>query len=164
MKSSCTKVVLGLLAATLMVGIGWSQTLEPAHMPGHGDMFSEHMLGFFTDMLNLTDAQQAQIKDILAKEKTATEPYHQQMAQSHQAMMQLVQSGSFDEGKARTIATQQSQAMIELEVQRARSGAAMFQVLTPDQQTRMVQFMNKREQRWMKPPPDAGPDQKTENQ
>ncbi|MBZ5597168.1 MAG: Spy/CpxP family protein refolding chaperone [Acidobacteriia bacterium] len=149
MKSSRIAVVGAVLAITLVAALALSQTVKPVHMHDHG-MFGEHMLGFFADYLNLTDAQQAQIKQIMDNQKSTVRPLFQQMGQSHQAMRQLVQSGSFDEAKARTIATQQAQTMIELEVQKAKMESAMFQVLTPDQQSKMVEFMNKRQQRFMK--------------
>jgi Spy/CpxP family protein refolding chaperone len=156
MKSSRITTVVTVLAITLVAAFALSQTVQPAHMHG-GGMFGEHMLGFFADYLNLTDAQQTQIKQIMEKEKPAMQPLFQQMAQGHQAMAQLVQSGNFDEAKAREIASQQSSTLIEMEVQKARVESEMFQVLTPDQKTKMVEFMQKHEQRMMKhmqqPPP-----------
>jgi Spy/CpxP family protein refolding chaperone len=149
MKSSRITAVVTVLAITLAAALALSQTVKPAHMHGDG-MFGEHRMGFFTDYLNLTDAQQTQIKQIMDKEKSTMHPLYQQMGQSRQAMRQLVQSGNFDEAKAREIATQQAQNMIELEVQKARVESEMFQVLTPDQKSKMVEFMNRREERFMK--------------
>ncbi|MBZ5707290.1 MAG: Spy/CpxP family protein refolding chaperone [Acidobacteriia bacterium] len=149
MKSSRITAVVTVLAITLAAALALSQTVKPAHMHGDG-MFGEHMMGFFADYLNLTDAQQTQIKQIMDKEKSTIHPLFQQMGQSHQAMRQLVQSGTFDEAKAREIATQQAQTMIEMEVQKARIESEMFQVLTPDQKSKMVDFMNRRQERFMK--------------
>jgi len=124
----------------------------------HGDgMFEGHMLHFFTDYLDLTDAQQAQVKDIMAKEKPALKPLMQQMAQSHQQIRELTMAGTFDEAKVRTLATQQAQTMTEMIVQKARIESEMIQILTPEQKTKLNDFMAKREQRMMKhmqqPPP-----------
>ena len=150
MKSSHIKTLAVALALTLMAAIAVSQTVKRAHHM-HGDgMFSEHMLGFFADYLNLTDAQQAQMKDILAKEKPTLQPLMQQMAQSHHDLRQLEQSGAFDEAKVRALASQQAQTMTELIVQKARIQSEMFQVLTPDQKTKMTQFMDRRQQKFMK--------------
>ena len=99
----------------------------------HHGMFGEHMLGFMTDYLGLSADQQAQVKQIMAKEKPAMQPLFSQMEQGHQAMRQLIESGNFDEGKAREIASQQSQNLIEMEVQKARMFSEIYQVLTPDQ-------------------------------
>jgi len=136
--------------------VGISQTVRRAHMHGDG-MFEGHMLHFFTDYLDLTDAQQAQVKDIMAKEKPALKPLMQQMAQSHQQIRELTMAGTFDEAKVRTLATQQAQTMTEMIVQKARIESEMIQILTPEQKTKLNDFMAKHEQRMMKhmqqPPP-----------
>jgi Spy/CpxP family protein refolding chaperone len=149
MKSSRVKILAVTLAFTLMAAIAVSQTVKRAHMHGDG-MFSEHMLGFLPDYLNLTDAQQAQMKDILAKEKPTLQPLMQQMAQSHHDLRQLEESGAFDEAKVRALASQQAQTMTELIVQKARVHSEMLQVLTPDQKTKMSQLMDRHEYRFMK--------------
>ena len=41
------------------------------------------MMGFYVHQLDLTDAQRAQVKAIMAKEKPALQPLMQQMAQGH---------------------------------------------------------------------------------
>jgi Spy/CpxP family protein refolding chaperone len=69
------------------------------------------------------------------------------MEQGHQAMRQLIESGNFDETKARELATQQSQNLIEMEVQKARFFSEVYQVLTPDQRTKANQFLDRHEQR-----------------
>ena len=148
MKSRMIAVV-SVLAVALVAALAWTQTVVPVHMHG-GGMYSQHKLNFLTDYLSLTDAQQAQIKQIMDSEKATAKPLFQQMGQSHQAMRQVVESASFDEAKARAIATQKAQTMIELDVQKAKMESAMFQVLTPDQQSKMAELMNKREERFRK--------------
>ena len=49
-------------------------------------------------------------------------------------------SGPFDEAKTRALATQNSQTMIELQVQHARIKSEMMQVLTADQKTKLQQL------------------------
>ena len=73
MKSKRVLLVGLALLLTLTAAVGISQTVRRAHMHGDG-MFEGHMLHFFTDYLDLTDAQQAQVKDIMAKEKPALKP------------------------------------------------------------------------------------------
>lgn len=140
------KILAAGLALMLVAAVAVSQTVKRVHMHGHG-MFGDHMLGLMTRELNLTDAQQAQAKEIAAKQKPAMQSFFQQMHQGHQAMEQLVTSGNFDENKARDIASQQSQAMVEMEVQEAKTGAELFNLLTPDQKTKAIQLMKEHEQR-----------------
>jgi len=144
MKLSKGKILAGVLTLTLLAGIAVAHARR-----GHdGEFFGGHMLGFFTHYLDLTDAQQAQIKGILAKNKPAVEPLFRQEMESHKQMMQLIESGTFDEVKAQSIATQAAQIRAQLEVQHARMASEAYQVLTPEQKTKLADFIAKREQRF----------------
>jgi Spy/CpxP family protein refolding chaperone len=118
MKFVASKISLVALAIVLVAGVAIAQ--RPGGPRGGGDFFGGPMLGFFADYLDLSDAQQAQIKQIMAKEKPALEPLFQQEMQSHEQMMQLIQSGTFDEAKATAIANQGAQIHAQLEVQPQR--------------------------------------------
>jgi Spy/CpxP family protein refolding chaperone len=141
-----SKMSFAALAIVLVAGLAMAQ--HHGGPRGGGDFFGGPMLGFFTDYLDLTDAQQAQIKQIIAKEKPAMEPLFKQEMQTHEQMMQLIQSGTFDEAKAQTIATQGAQVHAQLEVQHARIASEAYQVLTADQKTKLAQFITKKEQRF----------------
>jgi protein CpxP len=143
MKSTRTRVLVIGAAVVLAVAVALAQGMH-----GHGGPGGfEHMLGFYSDALDLSSAQQDQIKAIWQKEKPALEPLMQQMKQFHSQMNQFDQNGTFDEAKVRALATQQSQTMIELAVQHARIKSEMLQVLTPDQKTKFAQLQAKHEQR-----------------
>ncbi len=153
MKSNYFKVLAVALLLAVMAAIGVSQTVKRAHMRGEGMFggpeFGGHMLGYLARKLDLTDAQRAQVKEIMAKEKPTFQPLMLQMAQNHQQMRQLVMSSGFDEAKVRELASQQTQTMTELTVQRARVASELFQVLTPDQKTKLTAIINQHEQRFM---------------
>jgi Spy/CpxP family protein refolding chaperone len=146
MKFVRSKISLVALAIVLVAGVAIAQ--RPGGPHGGGDFFGGPMLGFFSDYLDLSDAQQAQIKQIMAKEKPALEPLFLQEKQSHEQMLQLIQSGTFDEAKATAIATQGAQIHAQLEVQHARVASEAYQVLTAEQKTKLAQFITKREQRF----------------
>jgi protein CpxP len=146
MKFSGGKMSIAALAIVLMAGIAIAQPHGGPH--AGGDFFGGPMLGFFTDYLDLSDAQQAQIKQIIAKQKPALEPLFKEEMQSHEQMMQLIESGSFDEAKAQAIATQGAQVRAQLEVQHARIASEAYQVLTAEQKTKLAQFIAKRQQRF----------------
>ena len=145
MKSNRIKILIGALVLILLVAIGVSQTVKRVGMHGmHGDaMTSEHAQSFLTDYLSLNEAQQGQLKDILAKEKPTLDSLSRQMKQGHEALKQLEASGTFDEAKVRAVASQQAQTMTDLIVEKARIHSALFQILTPDQKTKMTQLMDK---------------------
>jgi Spy/CpxP family protein refolding chaperone len=121
-------------------------------MHGHGgpDGDFHHMMGFFTRYLDLTSDQQAQAKAIWAKEKPSVEPLKQQMHQNHAAMRALENAGPFDEVKTRSLATQNAQTMIEMQVAHARIKSELLQVLTPEQKTKLAEFEAKHEARMQK--------------
>jgi len=146
MKFSRSKMSFAALAVVLVAGLAMAHSRGGPR--GGGDFFGGPLLGFFTDYLDLSDAQQAQIKQIIAKEKPGLEPLFKQEMQSHEQMMQLIQSGTFDEAKAQAIATQGAQVHAQLEVQHARIASQAYQVLTAEQKTKLAQFIAKREMRF----------------
>jgi Spy/CpxP family protein refolding chaperone len=158
MKFSRTKIIVAALALTLVAAVAVSQTVVKHHHEGMawgggpmgGGPFGGHMLRFFANHLDLTDAQQSQIKDILAKERPTIQPLTDQLRQSHHELRQIAESGNFDEAKVRSLAAQQSQTLTELIVQKTRIESELFQVLTPEQKTKAQELMNRHEQRFMK--------------
>ena len=135
-----------LLALALGGAIAVSQNLNKAHYHGGGFM-GARMFEFFADYLDLTDAQQSQAKEIMAKEKPSLQPLVRQRIQAEKQLRELAMTGNFDESKVREIANQQAQVMTELTVQKARIESELFQLLTPDQKTKLNQFIDKHEQR-----------------
>jgi periplasmic protein CpxP/Spy len=111
-----------------------------------------HML----KQLNLTSDQQTQVKAIWEKEKPTLQPLMQQMRQNHTAMSALQASGPFDEAKTRALATQNSQTMVELQVEHARMKSEIMQILTADQKAKLAQLEASHEANMGKhaPPPE----------
>ena len=151
MKSFRFRLLLAALAVLLGTAIAKSQTADappppPMHGHGHGFGMGEQMMGFVADYLDLSDAQQAQIKTILQKERPAMKPLFQQ---SHQIDLQLRQyaQGTYDEAKVRALAQQKAQIEVEMTVQRTRIHNELFQVLTADQQSQLKQLQANREAR-----------------
>ena len=142
--------LLAVVLSAALATAAFSQTVVKTGMGHHGGGFSARMLGFYSDYLDLTDAQQAQMKDILTKEKPTIRPLIQQLAQGHQQMRQLEQAGTFDETKVRAVASQQTQAMTELLVQKARIKSELMAVLTPDQKDKMAKFEARHQARFQK--------------
>jgi periplasmic protein CpxP/Spy len=135
------------IGAALLLGVAALFAQGMHGRGGHGGFDFDHLLGFYSDYLDLSTAQQDQAKAIWAKEKSSLEPLMQQMHQNHQAMHALEATGTFDEAKTRALATQNAQTMIELQVQHARIKNELTQILTPDQKTKLQQFEAKREAR-----------------
>jgi Spy/CpxP family protein refolding chaperone len=156
MKSKYFKILAVVLAVAVISAVALSQTVRRTHMRGDG-MFGGAMfgggpmMGILSHRLDLSDAQRAQAKEIWAKEKPTIQPLMLQMAQGHSQLRQMVMSGAFDEAKAREVAVQQTQAMTEFTVQRARIDSELFQILTPEQKTKLGSLVSQQEQRFMNP-------------
>ncbi len=143
------------IGAALLLGVA---ALFAQGMDGHGfDGHFDHMLGFYSDKLDLSSTQRDQMKAIWEKEKPALQPLMQKMRENHDAMKALEASGPFDEAKTRALAKKGAQTMIELQVQHARIKSEMMQLLTPDQKTKLTQLESEHESHMknhMPPPPD----------
>src|ERR1700744_4081892 len=100
---SARLLALAVVAAFLL---GTTAVVAQHMHEGGPDGQFAHMLGFYADKLDLSSAQQDQMKAIWAKEKPALQPLMQQMRQNREAMKTLEASGPFDEAKTRALATQ----------------------------------------------------------
>jgi Spy/CpxP family protein refolding chaperone len=146
------RLLIAAMAVLLGTTIAKSQTAAdappPPPMHGHGQwgMGGEHMMGFFAKRLDLTEAQQAQVKTIMQKEHPVMKPLFQQSRQIELQIRQYAE-GTYDEAKVRALAAQQAQVQVELTVQKTRIHNELFQVLTPDQQAKMKEMEARHEAR-----------------
>ena len=132
MKSARTRILT--IGAAVLLAAAAAIAQGPHGFGSDGDF--HHMLR----QLDLTSDQHAQVKAIFEKEKPTLEPLMQQMHQNHAAMSALEAAGPFDEVKTRALATQNSQTMIELEVEHSRIKSEVMQILTPEQKTKLAQI------------------------
>ena len=149
MKSSRFKLIAGVSAVLLLAtAVGISQTVKRAHMRGPGMFRGPGGMHFLSRYLDLDDAQKAQVRDILSKQRATVKPLMQQLHQSQQQERALVEAGTFDEAQARALAAQRSQAMVELAVLKMRVESQLYQVLNSDQKTKLNEMLDKHEQRF----------------
>jgi periplasmic protein CpxP/Spy len=170
MKSFVSRLLIAAAAVLLGTMLAQSQTADesappapPPAMHGHGHDFGRGgpMMEFFAGKLDLTDAQKAQMKTIMLKERPAMKPLFQQSRQIEQ-QLRVYEQGTFEEAKVRALASQQAQIETEITVQKTRLHNELFQVLTADQQTKLKEFeasrAARRQARGHQPPPPP-PDQ-----
>jgi periplasmic protein CpxP/Spy len=136
------------MATANLLAVAAGQTASAfAQRPGRG-FGHQHgwMLRHMTQELNLTEAQQTQIKTILADERTKIAPLMRQMRQNQQAQNAVV-NGAFDEAQTRAFAGKQAQIMTDLILEKQRTKSQIYSVLTPDQRQKARQLMEQHEQR-----------------
>ena len=144
MKSISLRFLVAALAVTLGTAIAQSQTADappppPMHGGMHGFGMDGHMMGFYAKYLNVTDDQKAQMKAVLQKERPMMKPL---MLQLHQLDAQLKQyeEGTYDEAKVQALIATQSQALVQMKVNETRIHNELYQLLTPDQQSKLKEF------------------------
>jgi Spy/CpxP family protein refolding chaperone len=134
-----------LLAALLaaMTALGATMFAQ-GHSMRHGRR--GWMLQLMTKELNLTEAQQQQVRTILQTEKGKIQPIMQQLHQNEQAENAAV-TGQFDEAKARDFAQKQAALMADMMVEKERTKSQIYALLTPEQRQKAQELMQQREQR-----------------
>lgn len=133
-------VAAGLVVTLFAQGPGW----------GHG-RHRGWKISRMTRDLNLTEAQQGQIKTILQAERSKIQPMVQQLRQNQQAQDAGL-SANFDEAKAQAFAAGQARIMTGLIVERQRTKSQIYAVLTPEQRQKSLELIQQRKQRrqkWM---------------
>jgi len=164
MKSIRFRFLVAALAVLLGSAIAKSQTADappppPMHGPGFG--MEGHMMGFFAKYLDLTDDQKTQMRAVLQKERSTLKPLMQQLHQMDQQLKQY-EEGTYDAGKVQAAVSQQAQTLVQLRVEESRIHNELFQLLTPDQQSKMKEFQANREarmQQHMQGEPPAPPEE-----
>ena len=106
------------------------------HCDGPGDG-QEHPGGRFlermTRILDLTEAQQASIKKVLAAEQEKTAALHEKKRENHQQLRSAEETKPFDENAIRVLAEQRGAIEAELTIARARAHSQIDALLTPAQ-------------------------------
>lgn len=135
-----------ILAAIFMaLAAGLAATASAQHRGMGFGRNNGWMLKHMTRQLNLTEAQQTQIKGIMASEKTKIKPMMQQLRQNQQAE-DANMNGTFDENQSRAFANKQAQLMTDLIVEKERMRSQVYAVLTPEQRQKALQLMQERQQ------------------
>ena len=134
--------ITGALLLVIAAGIGIARAEFPGRYAfctrgGPGGL----PLAFLTRELDLTNAQQSQIKSIWAAERPAITPLVRQLLSECNEMSLANNNGTFDEAKARAVADAQAATISSLLVERQRMITKIYnEVLTPDQRTKADQL------------------------
>ena len=135
-----TVVLAGGAAAVLAQG-----PLAQVRMTGaHGERF----LRVATVVLDLSDAQQTQIRAILDQNLTVAQPLLAQLEQTHQAFEQAVGSGQTNDATLQPLANQLGQEVAQLAIIKAKATAQVHAVLTPDQLARAEKIRGRLRERF----------------
>jgi periplasmic protein CpxP/Spy len=148
-KSVRSILIIVAAGLALAAGLAFAQT-EGGHGGMHrgmaGHMMGGPEFGMFLHQLNLTDDQKAQVKQIFHAERPNIKPLMQQEFQARHQMMQLITSDKFDPKQAQLLAAQEAQIHMQIEVEHAKMGAQIYQLLSSDQKAKVTDIMAKHQQ------------------
>ena len=127
----------------------------PGRHGGHGG--PGNMLGHLSQVLNLTDAQKAQIKQVEESFRESTKNLHEQLRANGGGPFDAVKDGTFDEAAVRAAAQARAGVHVELEVAHARMMSQVFAVLTTEQKAKLAELHKQMQERHKQvPPPPPG--------
>lgn len=103
--------------------------------PGDGKVHAGgHFLERMTRILDLSEAQQASIKQVQAAEQEKTAALHEKKRELGQQLRQVETAKPLDENAVRVLAEQRGAIETELIIARARTHNQIDALLTPEQQ------------------------------
>ena len=144
MKNGKMKLLAAGLALTLLAAVGSITDTEESGHASRRNAPRDAILRASRFKRRTTYPDETDLRKLEAGDEAAVP---EQERQSHQAMMQLITSGTFDEAKAQAIANQSAQTHAQLEMEHARVTSQAYQVLTPEQKTELNEIMAKHQQR-----------------
>jgi Spy/CpxP family protein refolding chaperone len=132
----------------------------PGGPGGHGGPGGPgDMVGHLSQMLNLTDAQKTQVKQLEDSFKESTKGLHEQLAKAEGGgPFETLKDGAFDEASVRAAAQARANLHVELEVAHAKFLSQVYALLTAEQKAKLIELHKQMEEhhRQQPPPPGAG--------
>ncbi|MDC9719732.1 MAG: Spy/CpxP family protein refolding chaperone [Gammaproteobacteria bacterium] len=123
-----TLAVAGVLTAGAAMASGWGHTGD--HMSGHqGKMMGRHMVS----KLDLTDAQEDAMKDMMQGQHSDAKDARQTMGMQFSELAKLESGSDAYIAKAKEIGVMQGERMGQRLIKQANMEAQMLALLTPEQ-------------------------------
>jgi Spy/CpxP family protein refolding chaperone len=130
-----------LALAILALGVQALMSQEPAGSPPSPPdpaTMAQHRVQFLTDRLSLTSQQQQQALTIFTGAATSQSGLHESMKTAHDSLRSAIKNNDANgiSQAANTLANLTAQATVT----QAKADAALYAILTPDQQTKLSQM------------------------
>lgn len=143
MKKSIIAISVGALL-TIGAIIAFAQVSHKGSFFQHHEDFVKHheqMIDHISEKLKLTEQQKTQAKQILADAKPRFQPLMERLRKTHRTT-DLGTNGIFDEQKAQELAARQAEIVKQLLVEKEKTKAALFAVLTSEQREQAKQMFS----------------------
>ena len=142
----------GLIAFLVMAIVGagavfiFAQKGKRENFGGRG--FGGRGFERIAEKLNLSDEQKAQVKTILEDSKTRVKPLMESMRESHKQAENLGTDGTFNEEQVNQIANAQAETSRQIFIEREKTKARIFAVLTPEQRAEAAKMKDRFKERF----------------
>jgi protein CpxP len=97
--------------------------------------------------LDLTDDQQSRVRQILDSHRDEQRGLMDRSMKAHEALAEASTTGAFDEGAVRARAAEVAAVESDMAVAQARVFSEVYQILTPEQQTKLKEMQARRQDR-----------------
>ena len=148
------KIIVALIAiVTLALGAVFVSAQKSDHKGGHegrGFKRGGHHRGggMMLRGLDLTDAQKTQVKEIMDASKAKVQPLRASMKANREKLRLATENGKFDEAQVLSIANENASVSAQLLVERQRTKAQIFNILTPEQREKSAQMKSQMKERF----------------
>ncbi|MFZ0523563.1 MAG: Spy/CpxP family protein refolding chaperone [Candidatus Acidiferrales bacterium] len=138
MKKTAIALLLACVFAAPAVFAQDTDAAAAPNDPGRAAHMVQHHVSYLTTVLSLTSAQQTQVTTILTSAEANRATVHASMKTAHTSLQNAIHSNDAAamEAAANSIGTLTAQETLA----HAKTEAAIYQVLTADQQTKMAQL------------------------
>ena len=136
------KSIIAILVITVL-GLGavfiFAQKGKMRHAR-FGGGFGGRGFARMAEKLNLSEEQKTQVKTILEDSKTRVKPLMESLGENRKQAENLGKDGAFNEEQVNQIATNQAETMKQLFIEKEKTKAQIFALLTPEQRTQAAQM------------------------
>jgi Spy/CpxP family protein refolding chaperone len=109
---------------------------------GNRDEIMRKMFERVADKLSLSPEQRELARQILADSKTRVEPLVEQTKANHDQIKQLGRDGAYDAERVEPLAAAQADLMRQIILEKEKTKAALFAVLTAEQRSEAAKLMD----------------------
>lgn len=135
------KTIVSLLAITVIGFAIWAVVSVAGDGSSGHRMRGGGPLQAMASHLDLTDDQQAQVREIIGATMQEGKVLNQQMRGMREQIMTSVRENGYDEDQVRLIAENNMPLLVDMAVLRIRAMGEIYEILTPEQQAEADKFI-----------------------
>ena len=147
------KYIIALVVlTTFTIGVVFAYTEKSGRdfFAHNREQFMQRIFDRVATKLNMSDEQKTQAQAILEDAKTRVEPLMAKIKQNHEASKDLGTDGVFNAEKTQQLANEQAEVMKQLFVEKEKTKAQLFAVLSDDQRQQAKKMMDEFSNRFQK--------------